>query len=393
MLIVLVVLVAFRLTLPYFVTRYTNNVLSKLEGYHGSVEDVDISLLKGAYQIKNLKISAREGNNKMPFVNIPVTDLSIEWGAIMQGALVGEVVFHQPVLNFIANAANKGGENVDWTQPIKQLMPLKINRLTVDNGEVAFYDFSTKPEVNVFLHNVQLDATNLSNAKDNPEELPSRVYLQALSIGNGQLNAAMKINLLKKVPDMDMDLSFENVDMTALNDFFKAYAAVDIEKGNFNMYSELVVLNGEISGYVKPLFNELKVVDWKDDRKQPAAMVWESMVGFLAEVFENQKENQFATQVPLQGQIAEVNSPFLPTIWNVFSNAFIQAFEADTKGTVSIASAVPMADQEAAPETKSKKDLRKEKRKQKKEERRLKKERKAKEENEKADKKSEKDNS
>jgi hypothetical protein len=398
-LIVLVVLVAVRLALPFIVTRYVNKVLSELEGYRGVIEEVDIHLFRGAYQIHGLKIYKVDGNKEIPFVDIPTTDLSIEWEALFQGAIVGEVGFIKPVLNFIASkkdgqpgtTTEQAGEDVDWTEPIKKLMPFDINRLRIDDGKVTFYDFSTKPEVDIFLENVQLDALNLNNAKDNPEKLPSRIYLQALSIGNGQLNLAMRANVLKQVPDMDLDLRFENVNMTALNDFFGAYAKVDIEKGVFNLYSELAVNDGNITGYVKPLFNDLKVVDWKEDKEQPVKLIWESMVGFLAEIFENQREDQFATRVPLEGQIADVNTPFWPALWNVFSNAFVQAFENNTDGTISIASASnPDNNSVDKKDVKSKKEARKERRK---ERRKAKKERKAKTENEKADKGSLEDNS
>ena len=399
-LIVLVVLVAVRLALPFIVTRYVNKVLSELEGYRGVIEEVDIHLIRGAYQIHGLKIYKVDGNKEIPFVDIPTTDLSIEWDALFQGAIVGEVGFEKPVLNFIASkkdgkpgtTSEQAGEDIDWTEPIKKLMPFDINRLQINDGKITFYDFSTKPEVDLFLENVQLDALNLNNAKDNPEKLPSRIYLQALSIGNGQLNLAMKANVLKQVPDMDLDLRFENVDMTALNNFFGAYAKVDIEKGVFNLYSELAVNEGNITGYVKPLFNDLKVVDWEEDKEQPAKLIWESMVGFLAEIFENQREDQFATRVPLNGHIADVNTPFWPALWNVFSNAFVQAFENNTDGTISIASASESGNSsvDQGNSGKSKKELRREKRKERK---KAKKERKAKTENEKADKGEKEDNS
>jgi hypothetical protein len=401
-LIVLVVLVGIRLVLPFIVTRYVNRVLSEIEGYNGTIDDVDLHLIRGAYQIHGIRITKTDGDKHTPFVEIPHTDLSIEWNALFRGSLVGEITFDKPVLNFVgskkdsvkaASVSSEGkvqaGQHTDWTEPIKRLMPFDINRLRINNGKITFKDFSTKPEVNIALNNVQMDAINLNNASDNPEKLPSRIYVQALSIGNGQLNLAMKANLMKEIPDLDFDLRFENINMRALNDFFKAYAKVDIEKGNFNLYSEVAVLNGNITGYVKPLFKDLKVIG-ENDLDKPAEVLWESMVGFLTEVFENQKKKQFATSVPLEGQIAEVNTPFLPAVWNVFSNAFVEAFSNNTDGTISLASA-EKSSKHAVIAQKSKKEIRRERRK---ERRKAKKEKKAKLENEKADhRKGNKDNS
>lgn len=370
-LIITVVLVALRIAMPYMVTRYVNNVLSEITGYRGEIDGVTIRLIRGAYQIDSLRIFKINGNQEIPFINIPVLDLSLEWSALFKGEVVGVVHFKKPVLNFISSkkSGNKeptgqSGEDVDWTKPIKKLMPLQINRLSIDDGTVAFYDFSTKPQVDLFLRDVQLEAQNLNNADDNQEMLPSRVFLRARSIGNGILSMSMKINMLKKLPDLDMDLKFENVNMPALNDFFEAYARADVEKGNFNLYSEIAVLNGKVNGYVKPLFNNLKVVDWEEEKKKNLQLAWESMLGFLVEVFENQEKNQFATRVPLQGRIADLNSPFWPALWNIFRNAFVKAFEHNTDGTVTIVT---------SNRPKNKKEERKEERRKKREERKEKK--------------------
>ncbi len=370
--VIVVVLVAFRLSLPYLVTRYVNNVLSEMEGYRGQIYNVDIHLYRGAYQIDSLKVFKINGNKEVPFVDIPLMDLSVEWRALFSGEIVGEIHFEKPILNFISGKKEKGkgeapseqsGEDMDWTEPIKKLMPLKINHLTINDGKVKFYDFTTKPKVDLFLDHVQMQAENLNNARDQKDLLPSRVYLQATSIGNGKLDIAMKINVLKEVPDLDMDLKFERVEMTSLNDFFGAYANIDVERGDFNLYSEVAVKDGRVNGYVKPLFDHLKVVDWKKDKKKPLELVWESIAGTLVEVFENQPKDQFATRVPIRGRISDIHSPFWPALWNIFRNAFVEAFAKKTDGTITIASTNPNV------KSPSKKDLRKEKKKRKKEER------------------------
>lgn len=368
--VLVVLLVAFRLALPYMVTRYVNKVLAELDGYRGEIYDVDIHLIRGAYQIDSLKVFKIDGNTEIPFIDIPLMDLSVEWNALFKGKIVGEIKFDQPVLNFISGKKTEGegdseqtGEDVDWTEPIKKLMPLQINRLSIEQGKVVFYDFTTKPNVDLSLDNVHLVAENLNNAKEQNDLLPSKVFMRATSIGGGNLEMTMRINVLKEVPDLDMDMKFENVNLTALNDFFEAYAKVDVEKGSFNLYSEVAVKEGNINGYVKPLLNNLKVVDWKEDKEKPIKLVWESIVGVVAEVFENQPENQFATRVPLKGNIANIESSFWPALWNIFRNAFVEAFARNTDDTITISTPAPGGKE------KTKKQVRQEKRDRKKAER------------------------
>lgn len=328
-------LVVLRLLSPFFVTRYVNSVLGSIEGYEGSISDVDIHLYRGAYKIHDLKIFTVEGDRKIPFIDIPDTDLSIEWSALFDGAIAGEVVFTHPELNFIGGTEEKqSGEGVDWTEPIKDLMLIRINRLEINDGKIVFYDFSTEPRVDLHLDSIYLVATNLSNAESVQKALPSSVTASATSIGNGKLSLEMNINVLKRIPDLDLNLSFEGIHMPALNDFFRAYARVDVERGVFNLYTEMIIDNGNLSGYVKPIAEDVKILDWSKDKRKPLELIWESIAGTIGEIFENQPEEQLATRVPLQGNVASVKTSAWPAIWNIFRNAFVEAFSKSTDNTV-----------------------------------------------------------
>jgi len=384
---VLVLIIVARLMLPYFVTRYVNKVLADIDGYEGSISNVDIHLIRGAYSIDDLKLFKVNGNERVPFIDISTIDLSVEWSALFKGSVVGEVIFEKPQLNFIGGDGDETkkpgndtqtGENVDWTKPIKELMPLQINRLEINNGSVFFYDFTTKPKVDIHLDSLQLLATNLNNADKQKERLPSNVVASATSVGGGKLHINMDINVLKEIPDLDLNLKFEGIQMPALNDFFVAYSKVDIERGTFNLYSELVIKDGKITGYVKPLAQNIKVVNWEKDKENPFNLVWQAIVGVVAEFFENQKEDQFATKVPIEGTLKDIKSGVWPTIWNVFRNAFVGAFAKNTDNTIKFSESLAQA---KVVEEKSPKEKRKEKRKERREARERKKEEKKKAEN------------
>jgi hypothetical protein len=382
---ILLVLIAARLSMDYFVTRYVNKVLSELEGYRGSITDVDIHLYRGAYTIDSLKLFKVDGNEEVPFVDIPVTDLSVEWSALFEGAIVGEVAFEKPELNFIGgnngdSTENQSGEGEDWTKPIKDLMPLKINKMEIINGTITFHDFTTKPKVNLSLTDLNVIATNLNNASKQEERLPSTISATASSIGGGRLTLNMGINILKEIPDMDLDMKFEQVNMPALNEFFRAYAKVDVERGSFNLYSEITIDSGIVAGYVKPIAVNVKVVEFEKDKEKPLNLLWQSFVGLVAEVFENQKEDQFATKVPLEGDLNNLDAGVWPSVWNIFQNAFVQAFDRNTDNSVQFANSLDGNSVQNAGQDKEKTKAdaradRKQERKQKKELRREKKKR------------------
>lgn len=343
LLVILLVLIAGRIYLPYWVVSKVNKTLKEIPGYAGSIDDVDIHLYRGAYSIDNLDILREDSVTTTPFFSSKKIDLSIEWSAIFNGAIVGEIELIEPELNFVTSTDStktQYGENVDWTKPIKELIPLQIDKLTVENGGVHFINEDTKPTVDVYIDSLNLTATNLNNSADSKETLPSDLIVTATSLGGGKLNVNGGLNILKEIPDMDLSIEFESVELPALNDFSKVYAGVDAESGQFNMYSEFAIKSGKIEGYVKPIINDLNLISWENDKDEPLLLAWELVAQGFLELFENQPKDQFATKAPFSGDLTKPNTRVFPTIWNVFYNAFFKALSKETDNTIDFSSAL-----------------------------------------------------
>ncbi len=329
---VVVALIGLRIALPHIVLHYANKALADIPGYRGSIADVDISLYRGAYSLDEVRLFKVSGNREIPFLDVRILDASVEWKALFNGAIVGEVFVDRPTLNFVNK--QQMGEDVNWVDKAKQLLPIRINRIGVLDGTVVFYDFSTSPKVDLRLRSLNLVGTNFANAEDVEDPLPAAVKATAVSIGEGRLALDMRLNPLKKVPDLDMDLKFEDVNMPALNDFFRAYAKVDVEQGVFNLYSEMTVKDGVLQGYVKPVAENVEIIDLEKDDQSPISLIWESIVGLAVEIFKNKSEDQLATQVPLSGDLNNVEVSVWAAIWNIFSNGFVDAFNKSTNNTI-----------------------------------------------------------
>jgi hypothetical protein len=360
----LVVLVTVRLTLPFFVTRHINSLLSDLPGYKGSIEDVDLHLLRGGYEIHNLKIYTTARQPTLPFVVIPKLILSVDADALSYGTIVGDIRFENPEINFMAG--NKKLEQypaINWASILERLIPLDINHVRVVNGRISFIDLTAQPEVNLYLQNLQADFQNLQNAKDTPEQMPSRVFVQASSVGNGSLSMIIKANVLKPSPDIDLDLKFENLNLQALKSFFATYSDTQVEGGSFNCYSEIAVLNGKVTGYVKPSFTGVDVHQQANVLNEH--LVWTAIAGYLAKASAPNRKNEFFANVPMRAQVIEEEAPFWRSVWNIFRNSFVEAFPENSalQPAITLNTEKSSDKKELSEEKKDKKDIRKEKRK------------------------------
>ena len=126
--------------------------------------------------------------------------------------------------------------------------------------------------------------------------------------------------------------------LPAFNDYTRAYAAVDFEKGIINIYTELAVKGGKVSGYVKPIAKNVSFIDLSED-KSPINLIWQSIVATFATIFKNQPENQLATKVPLEGDLSDPEVAIWPTLAGILKNAFIQAFSGSIDDTVNFENA------------------------------------------------------
>ncbi len=105
---VVLLVLAVDLALPYLVRNYLNEKLADMGDYRGQVTDVDLALWRGAYRINGLEIVKVSGKVPVPFLKAPSIDLSVSWKSLWDNhAVVAEVQFSEPELNFVDGGANR----------------------------------------------------------------------------------------------------------------------------------------------------------------------------------------------------------------------------------------------------------------------------------------------
>ncbi|MAQ71355.1 MAG: hypothetical protein CL565_04080, partial [Alphaproteobacteria bacterium] len=283
--IIVILLVAGRIYLPYWVKNYVNRTLDNIDGYSGSISDVDLALWRGAYQIDDLILVKDDGPKNTPFLTIKKTDLSVEWRALFKGKVVAEVDLYSPEMNMVFAGTNavQTGTDTDWTQAIKDLMPLDINRVGIHSGRINYKDFTSSPDINLYLSSLDATVTNLRNVEDENVALPSDIKANAGTIGEGRFTLDGKLNVLKKTPDFDLNMKAEGVALPSVNDFTNKFIGVDFAGGNLGIYSEIAAKGGQVNGYVKPVLTEVNMVDTETQDTNPFDVIWESIVSVFTE--------------------------------------------------------------------------------------------------------------
>lgn len=327
--IVIGVLIILRLILPSIILNYANRSLSEIRGYYGHVQDIDLSLYRGAYQIDSIYIHKKDSatGELTEFFSARRIDLSIEWRALFQGSLVGEMVFYAPKLVFTKDKAELGDVAKDtnvFRKILRDFMPFKVNRFEVQNGRIHYVDHTTNPKVDLFLHDTYILAKNLKNTEEKGEELPASVIAHAQAY-EGKLTLEIDLDALAENPTFDLNAEIEGANLVQMNPFFIAYGNFDVSQGTFGLYTEVAAAENKFKGYVKPLIKDLKVSGTEDRDEGLWQQAKEKVIDLAGEVLENPRKEQVASKVPFEGRFDNPNIDTWEAIFELLRNAFIEA--------------------------------------------------------------------
>ncbi|ODS73444.1 MAG: hypothetical protein ABS46_20140 [Cytophagaceae bacterium SCN 52-12] len=328
---VILALVIIRLFLPYIVRSVANKKLASLDGYHGHVGDVRLSLWRGAYGIDDFIFSKKDSitQDTTPFMRASAINFSLEWKSLLKGSVVAEVEALKPELRFTREKVEPQTVVRDsaYLKKLADLaMPLAINRLSIADGTLRYIDESLG--VDVQADKINAVALNLKNGYDSTSAFPAGLQASAM-VYQGRFEVNAKVNPLKIDPTFRMNARLEGVELPQLNDFFNAYAHIDVNQGRFGLFAEAEAESGKFDGYVKPVIKGLDVLSLKDQDRNDNFFrkAWEAIVGVVTEIFENQPKEQVATKIRLHGSLENPSSNWLLAIGYILRNAFIQALQ------------------------------------------------------------------
>jgi hypothetical protein len=335
-----VVLVGARLAAPSAVKRYVNGQLADLGEYRGSVSDIDLFLWRGGYALRNLEIvKVGASEQTTPFAAMPRMDLTMEWGALLRGEVVGEAVMFSPVLNLVQSESEEDtqlGAGVSWPQAIRDLFLFQLNVVQVENGLVTFRAPGISTDESLTMRDFQLMLRNLTNVSGRDQAAFADIALNGRIMGNAPFQLQGQIDPNEEVATFDVDVSLEGAKLVDVNPWLRQFLKVDAEKGAFSMYAELAAADGHFEGYIKPILEDPEIFNSKEAASGPFQKAWEAIVGLAAKILENRQEEQVATRIPFSGEFENPRAGILAALVNLVRNAFVAAFTHSLEGTVSL---------------------------------------------------------
>lgn len=338
---VVLLVVAVRLALEPILLDYANDKLDALKAYDGHIEDLDLALLRGGYDIKGIEIVKTGSGQPVPFFKGDRIEATVEWRSLLRGSLVAEGDLYRPQVNLVeaeSEQQSQLGKEVNWVEQFKQLFPFRFNTVRVHDGTVTFRAPGIQTKDALTARHIDGTLSNLTNVADSRKETFAGFQFSASVLDGGSAKVEGSIDPLAVKPTFDMNLSVKNVQLPQVNPWLTRFIKADAESGEFELYTELAAADGKFKGYAKPVMRDVNIYSSEEPERNPLKRLWEGLIDLAADIFENREEDQVAARIPFSGTIEHPDADLLATIGSVMRNAFVSAFARSLEGSISVRS-------------------------------------------------------
>jgi hypothetical protein len=209
---------------------------------------------------------------------------------------------------------------------------LRLDRLLLTDGQVGFINRATNPPYRLFVDQARLEVLNMSNriASLRSKGAVFRLRGRFMGGGTGKLDATFRPDSPESY--LGAELAVEHARLPALNDLLRASQHPPVSGGTLSVYSQLEVKHKQLRGYVKAMFDDIKLENAQQDKKKSlGARLKEKLIGGVAEMLENRKSDALAFRTEITGSLdaprANTSQIFSSIIRNAFWSAIKPGFD------------------------------------------------------------------
>ena len=286
-----------------------------------TIENVPLSAFDPEIRQINLEVhGGRLSSNGLLEYSPKITRVEVD-NATIDGVDVGYV--HTPATQVAeAKRVKETGKEIE-KQNNRPAVEISARDLDIVHSNFSFVDKTTNPNYKLFINDTELTIKNLSNHQTHG---PAELTLRGKFMGSGDTNVAGDFLASGQGPAIDLKVAIQNTDLTAMNDLLRAFGRFDVAAGQISVYSQIAIKNGNIDGYVKPMFANLKVYDYQKEKGTGVLhQAKELAIGGASHLFKNRSTDQVATDVDLKGKLTSPDVDTWQALGQVLRNAFVEA--------------------------------------------------------------------
>lgn len=211
-------------------------------------------------------------------------------------------------------AASKTAE-VKAVEPAKPPLPIKIAKITLQNGTVNFSDFFVKPNYTVNVTKLGGRVTGLSSAADTVADLD----LRGSYANSAPVSIVGKLNPLAAKSYLDIKADITGVDLVGFSPYAGKYAGYNIEKGKLSLNLAYKLENNQLNADNKLFIDQFT---FGDKVESPDATTLP--VNLAISLLKNNR-GEIDLNLPISGSLDDPQFSVGGLIVKVIVNLFVKA--------------------------------------------------------------------
>lgn len=324
------------LWVPFILVPLLNRKLRGMPDFGGNIRKLSLNVFNASLDIHDLRIAKKEEYVPVGFLTLERIHVDIR---VYRRKMLVDIGIRSFCINLVKGLEAHDTQlnlNRAWMEFIRSLMLLNINRLEVENGTAHFRTFYTEPNMDVFMDNIKITIKDLDVRARQGDPLPSDMVMTA-HIHGGEFRLNGTIAPLSASPKFDLNAELEQLQLSEINSVLLVFAGMDVSRGELSLSAELAAKDHKLTGYVKPVVTDLKMFNWKTDRRDSFKKILKELfVDSMVGIFKNHRKDQVATKIVIDGELTAPNVNLWSAIGCVLCNAFVQSILPQVENSITI---------------------------------------------------------
>jgi len=262
--VVVLLLIAGRLALSAFATWRTRQALATLPGFRSDFSDVSVSMLHLSYTIDGLELrrdptsdASASGPVRFRAKRIRV---GLDWREVVRNrAIVVTVKLQEPMLDVVVAGSRQAGTDLRVGEQMSRVPSIAIERFDVQRAAVAFIEATGDGRPAFWLHDLDAAIENLATRPALAHGEPAMLAASGSVQKTGQLSIFVTADPFSRRITLCTRASIEHLDVHEVASLVAKETDFAPRKGTIDLFAEIHVLDGRISGGVKPVLKDVDV--------------------------------------------------------------------------------------------------------------------------------------
>jgi hypothetical protein len=325
--VVLAIVVIIRVLLDPLASHYTRKALDDSKAIRGDFHSVHVTVFPPGYTIRRIKIVEHPRDDwKHPLFYAERVTARVDWHELLHARLAAAARLDEPkvVISKRTKKEEKTAAGLpDVRDALERVMPARIARVEIRDGEVLYRDLTAPREPEIWVHGIELAVENVATRPKLGHGRPVTLT------GRAKLGRSGDITMFASADPFASKLAFAGAfglkgwKVAELYDLVQPATKLQTPEGTLDVFVEFKAAGGEISGGVKPVLKNVKVVPTEEGlgNKLKAWLADEGLHLFSDRV---PGRNAVATVVPIKGRLDDPDIQLWPTVLGVVRNAFVE---------------------------------------------------------------------